>query len=579
MFASNYSPSNDQLSEGLLLGNSNELNLGLSPVEPPFQQFSASQNPVENLDQIFDSAVTDPTDFLLPNGGVSHFEDISDLKAFSDTAVNEEQNDILRVQKSSVEPPYNTLVNSSPGLTVNMGGWTDNNTYPRLSGDVNGDGFDDLIGFGSTNVYTSFANEDGTFNSPIASQPGLTVNVGGWTDNNTYPRVVGDVNGDGFDDIVGFGSTKIYTSLANEDGTFSESIGSTPSSTNGFTVNVGGWSDNNTYPRMLADVNGDGFDDIVGFGSTNVFVSLSRGDGTFDSPIASQPGLTVNVGGWSDNNTYPRMLADVNGDGFDDIVGFGSTNVFVSLSRGDGTFDSPIASQPGFTVNVGGWSDNNTYPRMLADINGDGFDDIVGFGSTKVYTSLAKEDGTFDSPIASQPGLTVNVGGWTDNNTYPRVVGDVNGDGKDDLIGFGSSDVFVSLSETTETTVTPPPSSSWENPLASGSYTVSQGFHSGHNAIDLAADIGTPIEAARSGTVVLVAIDQYGGKYIDIDHGGGLKTRYLHLSTFSVSQGTQVNDDTKIGEVGNTGLSTGPHLHFEVWQNGVRQNPRDFINF
>ncbi len=522
MFASNYSPSNDQLSEGLLLGNSNELNLGLSPVEPPFQQFSASQNPVENLDQIFDSAVTDPTDFLLPNGGVSHFEDISDLKAFSDTAVNEEQNDILRVQKSSVEPPYNTLVNSSPGLTVNMGGWTDNNTYPRLSGDVNGDGFDDLIGFGSTNVYTSFANEDGTFNSPIASQPGLTVNVGGWTDNNTYPRVVGDVNGDGFDDIVGFGSTKIYTSLANEDGTFSESIGSTPSSTNGF---------------------------------------------------------TVNVGGWSDNNTYPRMLADVNGDGFDDIVGFGSTNVFVSLSRGDGTFDSPIASQPGFTVNVGGWSDNNTYPRMLADINGDGFDDIVGFGSTKVYTSLAKEDGTFDSPIASQPGLTVNVGGWTDNNTYPRVVGDVNGDGKDDLIGFGSSDVFVSLSETTETTVTPPPSSSWENPLASGSYTVSQGFHSGHNAIDLAADIGTPIEAARSGTVVLVAIDQYGGKYIDIDHGGGLKTRYLHLSTFSVSQGTQVNDDTKIGEVGNTGLSTGPHLHFEVWQNGVRQNPRDFINF
>lgn len=175
--------------------------------------------------------------------------------------------------------------------------------------------------------------------------------------------------------------------------------------------------------------------------------------------------------------------------------------------------------------------------------------------------------------------MTVNVGGWTDNNTYPRVVGDVNGDGFDDLIGFGSTNVFVSLSETTENTVTPPPSSSWENPLAPGSYTVSQGFHSGHNAIDLAADIGTPIEAARSGTVVLVTTDQYGGKYIDIDHGSGLKTRYLHLSTFSVSPGTQVNDDTKIGEVGNTGLSTGPHLHFEVWQNGVRQNPTNYISF
>jgi murein DD-endopeptidase MepM/ murein hydrolase activator NlpD len=78
---------------------------------------------------------------------------------------------------------------------------------------------------------------------------------------------------------------------------------------------------------------------------------------------------------------------------------------------------------------------------------------------------------------------------------------------------------------------------------------------------------------------VFVGKYQYGGKYIDIDRGGGLKTRYLHLSTFAVSVGNVVNDDTKIGERGSTGLSTGPHLHFEVWQNGVRQNPRNYLSF
>lgn len=139
------------------------------------------------------------------------------------------------------------------------------------------------------------------------------------------------------------------------------------------------------------------------------------------------------------------------------------------------------------------------------------------------------------------------------------------------------------------TDLTAPPPPVWENPLAPGSYTITSrfglrdlngdGIFENHKGIDLGATTGTRIEAARSGTVAFVGTDQYGGKYIDIDHGGGLKTRYLHLSTFAVSAGTVVNDDTKIGEVGNTGNSTGPHLHFEVWENGVKQNPENYIQF
>ena len=138
-------------------------------------------------------------------------------------------------------------------------------------------------------------------------------------------------------------------------------------------------------------------------------------------------------------------MGDVNGDGRADIVGFAETEVFVSFGNTNGTFDAPIASYPGFTKNVGGWTDNNNYPRLLADVNGDNRADIIGFGYTNVFVSLSNGNGTFDTPTAYSPGLTKTVGGWTDNNNYPRVAGDVNNDGKADLIGFGESDVFVSL--------------------------------------------------------------------------------------------------------------------------------------
>jgi hypothetical protein len=348
---------------------------------------------------------------------------------------------IVDNQLIPVEQSYNSLISSSPGFTKNRGGWTDNNNYPRLTGDVNGDGRADIVGLGDTFVFVSFGNTNGTFGDPIASSPPLTKTLGGWTDNNNYPRVVGDVNGDGRADIVGFGDTFVFVSFGNTNGTFSAPIASYP----GFTKNVGGWTDNNNYPRVVGDVNGDGRADIVGFGDTHVFVSFGNTNGTFGAPIASSPGFTKSLGGWTDNNNYPRVVGDVNGDGRADIVGFGETFVFVSFGNTNGTFGAPIASSPGFTKSVGGWTDNNNYPRLLADVNGDNRADIIGFGDTHVFVSLSNGNGTFGTPTAYSAGLTKNVGGWTDNNNYPRVAGDVNNDGKADLIGFGESDVFVSL--------------------------------------------------------------------------------------------------------------------------------------
>ncbi|MFB2924186.1 CHAP domain-containing protein [Aerosakkonema funiforme] len=366
------------------------------------------------------------------------------LKTEDDTAIA-----MLDGKPILIEQSYNSIVSSSPGFTKNVGGWTDNNNYPRLAGDVNGDGRADIVGFGSSNVFVSFGNSNGTFGTPISSSPGFTKNVGGWTDNNNYPRLLADVNGDKKADIIGFSSTNVFVSLSNGNGTFGALIASKP----GFTKNVGGWTDNNNYPRLVGDVNGDGRADIVGFGPSDVFVSFGNSNGTFGTPITSKPSstnaFTKNVGGWTDNNNYPRLLADVNGDKKADIIGFGGTNVFVSLSNGNGTFGAPIASKPGFTKNVGGWTDNNNYPRLAGDVNGDGRADIVGFGASDVFVSLANSNGTFGTPTAYKPSstnaFTKNVGGWTDNNNYPRLLSDINADSKADIIGFSDTYVFASL--------------------------------------------------------------------------------------------------------------------------------------
>jgi murein DD-endopeptidase MepM/ murein hydrolase activator NlpD len=100
-----------------------------------------------------------------------------------------------------------------------------------------------------------------------------------------------------------------------------------------------------------------------------------------------------------------------------------------------------------------------------------------------------------------------------------------------------------------------------------------------HTGIDLRADTGTPVLAAMDGTVSVVSNDRVFGQYIILSHNNGYKTLYAHLSAFSVKQGDRVVQGKKIGAAGNTGLSTGPHLHFGVYKkNGDYVNPLDLMN-
>jgi murein DD-endopeptidase MepM/ murein hydrolase activator NlpD len=98
-----------------------------------------------------------------------------------------------------------------------------------------------------------------------------------------------------------------------------------------------------------------------------------------------------------------------------------------------------------------------------------------------------------------------------------------------------------------------------------------------HEGIDFTADTGTPIRAAAAGVVITVERHPEYGNMVEIDHGNDLITRYAHSSKVFVKQGALVRRGQKIAEVGTTGRSTGPHLHFEVRIRGAAQNPNRFL--
>lgn len=94
-----------------------------------------------------------------------------------------------------------------------------------------------------------------------------------------------------------------------------------------------------------------------------------------------------------------------------------------------------------------------------------------------------------------------------------------------------------------------------------------------HNGIDFGADTGTPVLAVKPGTVTYAEYHQYGGLRTIIDHGDGTESTYSHQNEQWVHPGDHVELGQPIGTVGTTGNSTGPHLHFEFWENGVEVDP------
>jgi murein DD-endopeptidase MepM/ murein hydrolase activator NlpD len=122
-------------------------------------------------------------------------------------------------------------------------------------------------------------------------------------------------------------------------------------------------------------------------------------------------------------------------------------------------------------------------------------------------------------------------------------------------------------------------------PVKAGYYSSNYGYRidpingrsSFHTGVDIIANIGTQVMAAAGGVVSANAFSSEYGNMVDVDHDNGLTSRYAHLSKSLVKVGDVVMKGQVIALVGNTGRVTGPHLHFEVRENGIPLNPNKFL--
>lgn len=314
---------------------------------------------------------------------------------------------------------------------VLSGSWSRTNTE-RLLADVSGDGVADLVGFGTTGVRVSGAtmigfNESREWSADFTQRAGWRVT--------RHERELGDVDGDGRADVVAFGEHGAYVALSNGAGFDAGQLW-----LNDFGY-VAGWRVGRNE-RLVADVNGDGLDDIVGFAAQGVRVGLSDGTAFGRGTLWTDEFMfrAANI----DPTRHEREAADVNGDGRADLILFGEQGAYVALSNGTG-FDAAelwinnFGAQPGY----GGWK-VGTNERHVADVNGDGMADIVGFGAGGVWVALSNGH-SFEPGTRWQVGAFARAENW-DPARHLRQVADVNGDGMADIVWVDDYGARVSIS-------------------------------------------------------------------------------------------------------------------------------------
>lgn len=317
------------------------------------------------------------------------------------------------------------LWSSRFGSGSTSGNWR-RETAPRSLVDVNGDGKADVVGFAGDGVHVALST-----GSAFGASSRWVAGFGerdGWRVQ-AHPRTLADVTGDGRPDVVGFGSDGVYVSV-NTGKSFSA-----PTRWYGGFHPGSGWSVEQT-PRWIADVNGDGKADVVGIARGGVAVALSTGKGFAGAKV-----WTADFGGakgWS-TERHPRALADMNGDGLLDVVGFSNAGPRVALNTG-ASFGPLRSWGDGFSQDAG-WRVGR-HPRVLADVDGDGRADIVGFANDGVHVALSTGTG---AQASRRWSTAFASSGWL-NGVSPRTVADANGDGKADLIGFGGAGVYVAAS-------------------------------------------------------------------------------------------------------------------------------------
>jgi 6-phosphogluconolactonase (cycloisomerase 2 family) len=310
--------------------------------------------------------------------------------------------------------------------------------HPRMVADVNKDGCADIIGFGFDRVLVALSNCSNGFGPMTQWTTDFSYNAQGWRVDK-HPRMMADVNNDGCADIVGFGYDRVLVALSNCVNGFAPMT----QWTGDYNYNEQQWRIE-LHPRMVEDVNKDGCADIVGFGFDRVLVALSNCSNGFGPMTQWTTDFSYNAQGWRVDK-HPRMMADANNDGCADIVGFGYDRVLVALSNCVNGFYPMTQWTSDYNYNEQQWR-IELHPRMVADVNKDGCADIVGFGFDRVFVSLSNCSNGFGPMTPWTTDFSYNAQGWR-VDMHPRMMADVNNDGRADIIGFGYDRVLVATAK------------------------------------------------------------------------------------------------------------------------------------
>lgn len=252
----------------------------------------------------------------------------------------------------------------------------------------------------------------------------------GWRVGRHY-RDLADVDGDGRLDIVGFNDVGVQVSRSMQDRFASPDL----------------WSDHFGYNqgwrvgkhlRYLADIDGDHRLDIVGFQDDGVWVAKSLGDrfGVAERWLAA---LGYRQG-WREDRHIRRVI-DMNHDGLADVVAIGNEGVYLSLSTGIG-FSLPVLDARNFGY-AQGWRVNK-HVRDFADFDGDGYIDVAGIQDDGVYVS--RFDGVhFQAPTRWTAHYGRQLGNWR-MDRHMRMFADVDGDGRADIVGLHDAGAYVAIS-------------------------------------------------------------------------------------------------------------------------------------
>jgi hypothetical protein len=318
----------------------------------------------------------------------------------------------------------------------NAGGWRVDK-HVRLVGDITGDGTNDLVGFGENDVLFSANRGNNQFTQPARKAIHDFAYNSGWRVDRHIRYLAPITIKTGRCDIIGFGDGGV---------TVSKNVGSPQFqdayiALNDFGYTAGGWR-LDRHLRFLGDATGDRFLDIIGFGEEHVFLGRNKGNGFFEPVRSVIDNFCYSAGGWRINE-HPRFIADLTGDGKVDVIGCGAAGVYVSLNRGDGTF-GPVNRVVDNFGTAQGWQVSQ-HPRFIADLTGDRRGDIIGFGFAGVWASYNNGNGTFQPAKLVVPNFGVQQG-WQVGK-HPRFVVDLTGDGTADIIGFGESATYVAYND------------------------------------------------------------------------------------------------------------------------------------